>query len=136
MPNSTCDFASFFASAKSGVDDRTPTHATVAIAVAFIADIRPLYRTCLLNRASDMPWLDGKIRPFLHDLAGRGLRKTGTLSYNSRPEVGPRAHVGAAAAAFLSFEAAPLAPARCGHERPRRFRRPVALAPVAVAARR
>src|SRR5216684_2751376 len=114
MPNSTCDLASFLASANDGDAPTAAAHATRTVTGTFMVGYRSLYRTRGPIRASHMPRLSSKKWADLRDSASEHLRKTAQLSssclepspgggYNRGPGGRAPRVIGAAAAASFLF---------------------------------
>src|SRR4029077_16478556 len=84
MPNSTCDLASFLASANDGDAATAAAHATRTVTGTFMIGCRSLYRTLGPDRASHMPRLGSKKWADLRDSTPEHLRKTVQLSSSCR----------------------------------------------------
>src|SRR5438093_13638466 len=80
MPNSTCDLASFLASANDGDAPTAAAHATRTVTDIFIVGYRTLYRTLGPVTASHMPRLCSKKWADSGDSGSDRLRKTAQLS--------------------------------------------------------
>src|ERR1700722_11129571 len=80
MPNSTCDLASFRASANDGAADTVAMQATRSTTRTFIGGCPSLYRTGRQTGARHMPWLNKKNAIFTGDRRVLDLRNVVVVS--------------------------------------------------------
>src|SRR5512140_156947 len=125
MPNSTCDFASLFASANDGEAVTIAVHATRATTGTFIGVSQPLYRTPRTNRSKPYATADVRNRPY--------FARCPAAIYETR-SVCPRTS-SARARGYNRGQGgrAPRLRVRCGHDRSARLRLPLPSSPLVLA---